>query len=122
MGNEKFKNLLPGENLLRMQGVTQPKSKNHVHTTPCLGGGKMFKNGRTIFPVPILIEPGNRICKSTISSQKIPKDCLKIEFHNEVGFFNRKPQSYSRSPGHSFASVGGPHAREQVFPGPYPFQ
>jgi hypothetical protein len=41
----------------------------------------MFKNGRTGFPVPILIEPGNRIGESTVSCQDVPKQCLKVKIH-----------------------------------------
>jgi hypothetical protein len=64
-----------------MKGMTQPQDKQKINTAPCFSGREMFKNGRANFPVPILIEPGNRISESTVGRQDVPKQCLKVKIH-----------------------------------------
>jgi len=78
---ENLKVQLPGKDALLMKGMTQPKDKQKIDTAPCFGGREMFKNGRANFPVPILIEPGNRIGKSTVGCEDVPKQCLKVKIH-----------------------------------------
>ena len=41
----------------------------------------MFKNRGTNFAIPVLIKPRNRISKSTVGSQDVPKQCLKVKIH-----------------------------------------
>jgi len=64
-----------------MKGMSQPEDKQNINTAPCFSGREMFKYGRANFPVPILIEPGNRISESTVGSQDVPKQCLKVKIH-----------------------------------------
>jgi hypothetical protein len=78
---KEFNPSLPGKNTLLMKGMTQPEDEQKINTAPCFGGREMFKNGRTGFPVPILIKPGNRIGKGTVDCQDIPKECLEIKIH-----------------------------------------
>jgi hypothetical protein len=78
---KEFNPSLPGKNTLLMKGMTQPEDEQKINTAPCFGGREMFKNGRTGFPVPILIKPGNQIGKGTVDCQDIPKECLEIKIH-----------------------------------------
>jgi hypothetical protein len=78
---KEFNPSLPGKNTLLMKGMTQPEDEQKINTAPCFGGREMFKNGRTGFPVPILIKPGNRIGESTVSRQDVPNQCLKVKIH-----------------------------------------
>ena len=78
---EKLKVQLPGKDALLMKGMTQPQDKQKINTAPCFGGREMFKNRRANFPIPILIEPGNRISKGTVGCEDVPKQCLKVKIH-----------------------------------------
>ena len=75
---------LPGKNALGMQGVPHPEDKYQVQATPGFGWRKMPENGRAGFPVPILIEPGHGVGKSTVSCEEVPEKCLKVKIHKAV--------------------------------------
>ena len=80
-GKEKLTFELPGENALSMQSMAQPKDKDQVQTAPCLGRRKMLKYGRACLPVPVMVEPGNRIGESTVGCKDVPKQCLNVKIH-----------------------------------------
>ncbi|MAK45858.1 MAG: hypothetical protein CMI24_01140 [Opitutae bacterium] len=86
-GKEKLTFELPGENALSMQSMAQPKDEDEVQTAPCLGRRKMLKYGRACLPVPVMVEPGNRIGESTIRCQEVPKKSLKIKIHQHIKGF-----------------------------------